>query len=113
MNDIFSKEFDDNITNMVERMFEETEKNLEPNNIEENMYLNSLLAEYFRKVGKSPEQYSSTIPASFDLLDTNTKIKILVECFDNECVIEKSKTYNSSIEGSFTPNFYQDPNKIK
>ena len=59
------------------------------------------------------EQYSSTIPASFDLLDTNTKIKILVECFDNECVIEKSKTYNSSIEGSFTPNFYQDPNKIK
>ena len=46
MIDIFSKEFNDNINNFVGKMIEETEKELNSENIGSKVYLNSLLVDY-------------------------------------------------------------------
>ena len=113
MEDLFSKEFNDDISNMINRMIDETEQSLLDENIKDKIHLSDLLLEYLRKTGRTPETYSEVIPASFDLLDTNTKIRILNECMEKECIIEASKIYNSSIEGNYEPDFYQKTDKCK
>lgn len=113
MDDLFSKEFNDDISNMIDRMIDETEQSLLDENIKDKIQLSDLLLEYLRKMGRTPETYSEVIPTSFDLLDTSTKIRILNECMEKECTIEVSKIYNSSIEGNYEPDFYQKSDRCK
>lgn len=110
MDDIFSKEFNDDITNMVDKIVGEE---LDSNKLETKMQRTVLVYDYLRKMGKTPENYMEVIPASFDLLNLDTQIKVLEECFDRDCVIEKSKTYLSALEGTVEPNFYQEPERSK
>ena len=73
MIDIFSKEFNDNINNFVGKMIEETEKELNSENIGSKVYLNSLLVDYLRRLGRSIEEdYSDVIPVSFELLSNES-----------------------------------------
>ena len=100
MIDIFSKEFNDNINNFVGKMIEETEKELNSENIGSKVYLNSLLVDYLRRLGRSIEEdYSDVIPMSFELLSNESKIEVLNDCINNQIVIEKSKVYTSLLEG--------------
>ena len=112
MDDIFSKEFNDKITNMVDSIIAENEDSFKPENIQDKIDLNILMLDYLRKLGRTPENYSDVIPVSFDLLAVSTKTKILKDCLDKGIMIEKSKIYNESIEGSFEPNYYQDASKF-
>lgn len=113
MDDIYSKQFNDEVLNMMSKIYEDTEKELESNNIGNKIQFNDLLLDYLRRMGTTIEGYAEVIPRSFDLLNTSTKIKILSECLENGKMIEQSKIYNSSLEGHYEPNYYQDPNKIK
>lgn len=102
MIDIFSKEFNDNINNFVGKMIEETEKELNSENIGSKVYLNSLLVDYLRRLGRSIEEdYSDVIPVSFELLSNESKIEVLNDCLNNQIVIEKSSVYTSLLEGDF------------
>ena len=102
MNDIFSQEFNDNIKDYVDKLLDDTEKNLQPDKIADRMYTNSLLVEYLGLLGRTTEEdYSDVVPVSFELLDDSTKVKILNECLKEGIVIEKSKLYNYSLEGDF------------
>ena len=102
MIDIFSKEFNDNINNFVGKMIEENEKSLSSENLDSKIYLNTLLIDYLRKLGRSIEEdYSDVIPVSFELLSNESKIEVLNDCLNNQIVIEKSKVYTSLLEGDF------------
>lgn len=102
MNDIFSKEFNDNINDYFDKILDETEKNLQSDKIADRMYTNSLLVEYLGLLGRTTEEdYSDVVPVSFELLDDSTKVKILNECLKEGIVIEKAKLYNYSLEGDF------------
>ena len=100
--DIFSKEFNDNINDIVGKMIDDTEKSFSSENIEVKITLNNLMIDYLRKLGKSLEEdYSDVIPISFELLSNDSKISVLKDCLNNQIVIEKSKVYNSLIEGDY------------
>ena len=102
MIDIFSKEFNDNINNFVGKMIEENEKSLSSENLDSKIYLNTLLIDYLRKLGRSIEEdYSDVIPVSFELLSNESKIEVLNDCLNNQIVIEKSSVYTSLLEGDF------------
>lgn len=113
MDDIYSKEFNDEVLGMMNKIFEDTERELKPGSIENKIQFNNLLLDYLRRMGTTIEGYSDVIPSSFDLLNTSTKIKILSECLENGKMIEQSKIYNSSLEGHYEPNYYQDASKYK
>lgn len=112
MDDIYSKEFNDEVFKMMDKIFEDTQNELE-DNIEVKIQFNNLLLEYLRKMGTTIEGYAEVIPDSFDLLNTSTKVRILSDCLDNGLMIEQSKIYISSLEGNIEPNYYQDPSKYK
>ena len=102
MIDIFSKEFNDNINNFVGKMIEENEKSLSSENLDSKIYVNTLLIDYLRKLGRSIEEdYSDVIPVSFELLSNESKIEVLNDCLNNQIVIEKSSVYTSLLEGDF------------
>ncbi len=114
MDDIFSKEFNDKISSIVDGIVDETESSLSSQNINEKLYYNDLLLNYLRRHGRSTEgDNSDIIPVSFELLDMETKIVILSDCLNNGYRIEKSKKYTSSLEGNFEPDFYQNIDRLR
>ena len=98
--DIFSKEFNDNINDFVGKLIDETENSFSSKKLDLKIYLNSLLVDYLRRLGRnSEEDYSDVIPISFEFLSNESKIEVLNDCINNQIVIEKSNVYTSLLEG--------------
>lgn len=101
MNDIFSKEFNDELDDIIGKILDENENKLASEDIGDRIHCSNLLVDYLRKMGKSLEEdYSDVVPFTFELLEVDTKIRILEECLDKKICIEKSKIYNFCLEGN-------------
>ena len=111
MDDIFSTELNDNINNLIDKLIDETENSFKSENLDKKIEFNILLLDYFRRIGKTSKDYAEVIPESFDYLNFDSKIRILKDCLNRDCLIEKSKVYISMLEGSIEVNYYQDPSK--
>lgn len=107
IDDIFSKEFNDEINNIVGKILDDHEKSLNSENKEEQIYYTNLLVDYLRRIGRSPEEdVSDVIPVDFEYLNSQTKINILNDCMDKNITIFQSELFINSLEGSF-----EDTNK--
>ena len=101
MNDIFSKDFNDELDDIIGKILDENENKLASEEIGDRIYCSNLLVDYLRKMGKSLEEdYSDVVPFTFELLEVDTKIRILEECLEKKISIEKSKIYNFCLEGN-------------
>lgn len=101
MNDIFSKEYNDELDDIIGKILDENENKLASEEIGDRIHCSNLLVDYLRKMGKSLEEdYSDVVPFTFELLDVDTKIRILEECLEKKISIEKSKIYNFCLEGN-------------
>ena len=101
MNDIFSKEFNDELDDIIGKILDENENKLASEDIGDRIHCSNLLVDYLRKMGRSLEEdYSDVVPFTFELLEVDTKIRILEECLEKKISIEKSNIYNFCLEGN-------------
>ena len=102
MKNLFDRNKEQILGSFVTNLVNENKNSFNQEAMQNKIKLNRLLIVYFEKYGKNiKNDYFNFLPVSFDLLNCEEKIRILNECLENNIMIEDSKFYCLSLEGTY------------